>query len=573
MCPVSSEVATAADSASLLNKVMDGTADHTESSATVAPSLPIEVVQLIMDQLYNGSTPQDHCYRNQLTYQHWSLVCHSWRLYAQTLLFRIVEVTNLACLRRFAAVLDSAPHLASCIRLLRVYSRHLHTPENVFGRLPVILHNRLTSLRELAVTRISEDDLWHPHALSPPLPSELSHMPLPSQFFDALPVLRNVTVVKMYWVIFEGFGAFARTIHALANLRSLVCIQVHWRYLDELPPFMIPSQTAAGDPFLPELQDLTVSFLDIHGTERLLSALQGSSITRLFIDCPTYHSTAITPFNPSTDPFTGFGIGADLRDFPHLQVLSVSIPYTLAIFPGLPDAFASVLRSWTPRACQGTRTRTLMITPTYEYDFTREEFVDVLRALGPVTEDVFLDVNFRAAHDRSSQDHPLQDRDGADSDVVVVDVCVINKEEHRRERWCEVARECFLRMHEHGRLRTTFLKEYWDYWEWKDPAAEATTGEVTPDAGIEDELPPDEPALPDEADGEHPGPGYAPDVEEAARVVDGGSTQTSRKAGWKKQLNRPFRALGTFQRMLAGVRVRLKLGKLMTVVAARPQKG
>ncbi|KAI1783944.1 hypothetical protein LXA43DRAFT_1101924 [Ganoderma leucocontextum] len=114
--------------------------------------------------------------------------------------------------------------------------------------------------------------------------------------------------------------------------------------------------------------------------------------------------------------------------------------------------------------------------------------------------------------------------------------------------------------------------EYWDYWEWKDPAAEAAC-EVTPNVGvdIEDELPLDEPAvLPDEVDGEHPGPGsYAPDVEEAARIVDGpgGSTRT-KKARWKKQLNQPFRALETFQRILAGVRVRLKSGK-----AARPQKG
>ena len=88
---MSSQAASADDSeleASLHVKVMNNSTDHI--SPTVSPPhLPVEIVQLIMDQLYNGSLPQDHCYRNQTTYRNWSLVSHSWRPYAQTLLFRI----------------------------------------------------------------------------------------------------------------------------------------------------------------------------------------------------------------------------------------------------------------------------------------------------------------------------------------------------------------------------------------------------------------------------------------------------------------------------------------------------
>ena len=258
---MSSQAASADDSeleASLHVKVMNNSTDHI--SPTVSPPhLPVEIVQLIMDQLYNGSLPQDHCYRNQTTYRNWSLVSHSWRPYAQTLLFRIVEVPDASSLRRFAALLDSAPHLASCVRLLRVYSRHLHTPENVFACLPVILGGRLTNLRELAVSRISQDDIWHPQARSPPLSCELSYMPLPSHFFDALPMLDNVTTLKVYWVTFETFGAFARTVCSLANLRTLVCIQVHWFHLGEpYPSRMVPQETATHGRFLPHLEDLTV---------------------------------------------------------------------------------------------------------------------------------------------------------------------------------------------------------------------------------------------------------------------------------------------------------------------------
>ncbi|KAM5545241.1 hypothetical protein V8D89_001352 [Ganoderma adspersum] len=548
---MSFQAASADDSelASLHAKVMDDSMDPVSPAAS-PPYLPIEIVQLIMDQLYNGSLPQDHCYRNQTTYQNWSLVCHSWRPYAQTLLFRIVEVPDASSLRRFAVLLDSAPHLASCVRLLRVYSRHLHTPENVFACLPVILGSRLTSLRELAVSRISQDDVWHPHARSLPLSCELSYMPLPSHFFDALPVLSNVTTLKVYWVTFETFGAFVQTVCSLANLRTLVCIQVHWRHLGEpYPVRMVPQETATHDQFLPHLEDITISFLDIHGAERLLSSFDGASITKLFIDCPTYHSTSITPFNPA-DPWTGFGLGIDLRRFPNLRWLWASIPYTLAVFPDLPDAFATLLRSWNPR--ERATPRTLTITPTYEYDFNRDDFVDVLRALGPVVEEVVSD---RSGCDDASGSH---DR-GAEPDVVV-EVCVIDKEEARRQWWREVARACFPRLHEQGRLRSTFTKEYWDYWDWKDVESESAS-EVSPGAsGVEEApLPPDQLVPHDHADDavqDHPGPGHAPEAEEEATSVAG--CGPLRKVRWQQRVKRPIRALSG---LLAYVRVRLKLGK------------
>ncbi|TBU52138.1 hypothetical protein BD310DRAFT_257839 [Dichomitus squalens] len=421
---------------------MDTSTGHT---TTGVPALPLELVHLIMDELYSNSIPQDHCYRNQQTYRSWSLVCRAWRPYAQKPLFSIIELTDSEFLHRFATILDLAPHLASYVKMLRVYSRYLHTFDNVFALLPAALHTRLVNLRELMVTRNSEDDVWHPHALLPSRPDEMRYIPLSPNFFNSLCTLNNVTVFKLYWVSLERFSDLARAVHSLSNLQVLVCIQVHWMYIDDIPPFLSPVTSTEPTRFLPELSDLTLSFLDAHGTERLLSALRGSSLTKLYVDCPTYHSTTITPFYP-VDLFTGRSIGVDLRHLPYLKSLWITIPYTLSLFPDLPEAMTSVIRSWVPHGIHGTRT--LTFTATYEYDFTREEFVDVLRALGPVVEDVLLGAGSGDIENSGRQ----QEFSGIVLEVSVIDV----SEKH--DWWRDRARECFPKLRELGRLRNTFCK-------------------------------------------------------------------------------------------------------------------
>ncbi|TBU38961.1 hypothetical protein BD309DRAFT_473246 [Dichomitus squalens] len=517
---------------------MDTSTGHT---TTGVPALPLELVHLIMDELYSNSIPQDHCYRNQQTYRSWSLVCRAWRPYAQKPLFSIIELTDSEFLHRFATILDLAPHLASYVKMLRVYSRYLHTFDNVFALLPAALHTRLVNLRELMVTRNSEDDVWHPHALLPSRPDEMRYIPLSPNFFNSLCTLNNVTVFKLYWVSLERFSDLARAVHSLSNLQVLVCIQVHWMYIDDIPPFLSPVTSTEPTRFLPELSDLTLSFLDAHGTERLLSALRGSSLTKLYVDCPTYHSTTITPFYP-VDLFTGRSIGVDLRHLPYLKSLWITIPYTLSLFPDLPEAMTSVIRSWVPHGIHGTRT--LTFTATYEYDFTREEFVDVLRALGPVVEDVLLGAGSGDIENSGRQ----QEFSGIVLEVSVIDV----SEKH--DWWRDRARECFPKLRELGRLRNTFCKEYWDYWKWKDSEVQAT--DETPDeagAGGIDTF--DAPSEHDDfnTDGEHGGPALVLETEEAASV--GGNLGAKNTGRMKRRLKQPFRVL---TRILEGIGLKLR---------------
>ena len=136
----------------------------------------------------------------------------------------------------------------------------------------------------------------------------------------------------------------------------------------------------------------------------------------------------------------------DLSHCTALRDLWVSIAHPLSDSPGLADTFASLLASWAP-APGG---RTLTITPTFEQDFTRAQFVDVLRALGPVAEAALL------AH---SSDGGGMEMD-ADMEVCV---CVIEFDVGKRAWWADtVARECFPRMYARGRVRAAFWKrEYW----------------------------------------------------------------------------------------------------------------
>ncbi len=237
--------------------------DHPSSVVPHGPALSLDVWQLVMDALFDDSSPEDHCYRNQHTYRNWSLVCHAWRMYAQNLLFRIVEVCDPASLRKFSAHLDFAPHLALYVRSLRVYSRHLFTPQNVFSLLPDEIQGKLPNLRALAVTRISNVDSWHPLSSLSVSPAELLYVPVSQDFPTRLAPLSYFTTLKLYFVNFYCFSELARIVQALHNLRVLAIIEVHWKF-DDPPAFMLKSATDdERDGFLPNIEDLTVRPISI----------------------------------------------------------------------------------------------------------------------------------------------------------------------------------------------------------------------------------------------------------------------------------------------------------------------
>ena len=230
--------------------------------------------------------------------------------------------------------------------------------------------------------------------------------------------------------------------------------------------------------------------MDLHGVERLLSALARSAkLKGLYIDCPHYSPMGFwdprkPPFSlpprhrvlkltftrlsnasrpaASGDPVTGTPLGIDLRAFARLGSLWLALPYTLAVCRDLPELVAALLRTWTPTTEASVR-RKLTLTPSYESDFTRAEFADVLRALGPVVEDVFgvPPLEHEDGEDGEDGEEKGALREGCRGEevevVVVVEVCVVDRAE-MREWWRGEARASFARLAARGRLDVSFEK-------------------------------------------------------------------------------------------------------------------
>ena len=136
-------------------------------------------------------------------------------------------------------------------------------------------------------------------------------------------------------------------------------------------------------------------------------------------------------------------------------MLWLALPYTLHACKDLPELVAALLRTWiwtwTPANSSAAAAQKLTLTPSYESDFVRAEFADVLRALGPVIEDVLGECD---SHEGKESVDREDDRRGAE---VEVEVCVVDKAE-KREWWREEAHASFARLGARGRLAVTFEK-------------------------------------------------------------------------------------------------------------------
>ncbi|KAI1784986.1 hypothetical protein LXA43DRAFT_171651 [Ganoderma leucocontextum] len=400
--------------------------DEDTAVARSPPQLPIEVWQLVMDTVCNSATYSTF-YTNQADYRSWALVSRAWRICAQTVLFCTVELPDAAHLYRFAALLDVAPHLVPCVRTLRGYSRDLHTHDNVIALLPAVLQleGGLPNLHTIHITRITEQDIWHPHAARAPSDKELPYMPLdlsPSSphsryrhagFWEGLEAhFVGLSELHLSVVRFETFDALAQVLHALRNLRVLSCLEVRWCALGPVPECLTWKGEGEGQGqgvFLPKLEDLTIAYMDLHGVERLLAALgRSAALKELYIDCPHYNPVSIWA-PPPIDPATGTPLGIDLRAFSQLASLWLALPYT-------------------------------------------QEFSDVLRALGPVIDDVL---------GQCEHSHPERGGEKADPEEVEggvsVEVCVVDKAD-KHEWWREEARASFARLSARGRLAVSFEK-------------------------------------------------------------------------------------------------------------------
>ncbi|KAM5543446.1 hypothetical protein V8D89_002697 [Ganoderma adspersum] len=462
-----------------------------------SPQLPIEVWQLVMDTVWDATTYTTF-YTNQADYRAWALVSHAWRTCAQAVLFRTVELSDPALLHRFAALLNAAPHLAAYVRTLRPYSRDLHTRDNVVALLPAVLSleraggGGLPNLRTLLLTRITEQDTWHPHAARVPSVRELGYMPLDlspdaERYGHGCPDFRQglelhfagVSELYLSYVTFETFGALVQVLHGLRNLRLLSCLEIRWCELGPVPQCLAWKGEGKGEgkekaqgrslqAFLPKLEDLTIAYMDLYGVERLLAALSHSAALKvLYIDCPHYNPMSIRD-PPPVDPVTGTPLGIDLRAFSRLGSLWLALPYTRGLCKDLPGLVAALLWTWTPAG--DCAARQLTLTPSYESVFTRTNFADVLRALGPVIEDVLL--GERSVHPQREEEKagPIISK-GQRGVPMSVEVCVVDKVD-KHKWWRKEARASFERLSAQGRLAVSFDKSFWPKAQWLDDSNE-----------------------------------------------------------------------------------------------------
>ena len=155
----------------------------------------------------------------------------------------------------------------------------------------------------------------------------------------------------------------------------------------------------------------------------------------------------------SGDPVTGTPLGINSCVFARLGLLWLTLPYTLSECRDVPELVAALLRTWIP--IEAGAPRKLTLTPSYESDFMRAEFADVLRAVGPVIEHVFgersLDAEGEGGEEKVDQ--------GASKKLglMEVEMCVVEKAE-MRNWWRMEAPGSFARLRARGRLEVSFEK-------------------------------------------------------------------------------------------------------------------
>lgn len=156
----------------------------------------------------------------------------------------------------------------------------------------------------------------------------------------------------------------------------------------------------------------------------------------------------------SGDPVTGTPLGINSCVFARLGLLWLTLPYTLSECRDVPELVAALLRTWIP--IEAGAPRKLTLTPSYESDFMRAEFADVLRAVGPVIEHVFGERSLDAEGEGGEEKVELREGDDRGAGVEV-EVCVVDRAE-MREWWRGEARASFARLAARGRLDVSFEK-------------------------------------------------------------------------------------------------------------------
>ncbi len=229
------------------------------TSRPLARYIPVEVCENFIDMLYSPYRDFSDELENFVGLRNCSLVCREWRIRAQRMLFYAVHLNDVASLYRFAATLQTGPHLCTCVHEVTLISRSLHTTVSILSPFTAVFAGKLVNLQRLRVWRISESDAWYPATSDSPKAISLLHTPLHPRFTVLLASFTTISTLQLACVTFRSFGEFARIIHSLPTVETLMCHSVAWTTLGPLPAFLESTDMRRTSPrFAPKLRLLKV---------------------------------------------------------------------------------------------------------------------------------------------------------------------------------------------------------------------------------------------------------------------------------------------------------------------------
>ncbi|RDX43751.1 hypothetical protein OH76DRAFT_1183234 [Lentinus brumalis] len=439
--------------------------DALPSQVEAKPQLPIEVCERVIEAVYNDYY---HFVSTSLaTLSSCALVCRAWRPRAQKVLFEYVLLRDKDALYRFAELLDASPELGSYVHTLALRG-YLHVPYSPAVLFLAALRGRLTNLAKLYINSFDDAE-----KAANPLPEgekELPFLPIYQYFPSLLMSISHIRRLDFVDVRFPSFGDLARFLNALPNLKDLYCYRISWAVLGLDPVCMAKrSSHKSRKMFLPNLEFLTCVDLDERGRQRLLSAL-GPSLRALWIKFPNEPASVRTEHHCVEQKAPSLALS--LRSFPYLESLVCLIAPFLQPNQTL-ESLRDTLVSWMASSDDiggdlSPSQRYIHLAPASRSLFKREDYVALLRTIGPVVE--------AALCKREAAEGDLQDQTSGDTDdhpetdpsqarLLVAD---LGDRLEWEDWWREAVSECFPMLSRWKRLYLYPTHAYFPTHKWQD---------------------------------------------------------------------------------------------------------
>ncbi|PIL32980.1 hypothetical protein GSI_05098 [Ganoderma sinense ZZ0214-1] len=460
-----------------------------EESTQSTLHIPTELCESIIDMLYSGNASDT--FEDMSTLRSCSLVCRSWRVRAQRMLFYKVQLSDGVSLRRLSAILDTGQHLRGYVHEVVLVGHFLQTTASILPLFPVVFSGKLPNLYQLDIGSLQESDMaWF------------------------LSSFTGISHILLYSTTFRSFSEFARMLHGLPNLENLACSFVRWLTpggsypgtdITSEPEWLPDGRTLP--PFAPKLRRLWFRGIATYGADKLVRT-RGPHLTWLSLGVPLPANSDEPAHGQDMSTVVSSSIAEgkiDLSSCSGLRTLDISLTPEFSKDPERSlDEFRSILTSWKPRHPKPF----LELKPFGHTRFTRETFTEILYALGPVV-DTWLRTVEELSLDVPADGDPSRDTLHGVKYQLAVE---IHDWEAEREWWSDHIASCFPTWLRLGRLHMDFSTRKWTsgcgnaktvnindldltalnkQWEWKaeeEEEEEASTSQSQPEPELDTSL-------------------------------------------------------------------------------------